>query len=259
MKHPALVPVGRPNPATASRTALLVHGTMDRSTSFRAVGRHLPEWTVLAYDRRGWGASRDLGGAGTVVRDHVDDLCELLLQTPGAVVAGHSYGGMVALDAAARRPELFGGLVLYEPPLRWLPWWPADAKWELLVRAAPDPDAAAEALLRAVLGDQGWTRLGSRLQRNLLLDGPALLTEMNDKTQDLVTFDPVEMRVPTVVAAGETSAPHHREVSRRLAALLPNGQFWDVPEAGHTAHVTHPQAFAGLIERAAMPIGQGTR
>jgi pimeloyl-ACP methyl ester carboxylesterase len=36
---------------------VLVHGSMDRATSFRRVMRHLPEVTVVAYDRRGYGGS----------------------------------------------------------------------------------------------------------------------------------------------------------------------------------------------------------
>ena len=47
-----------------------------------------------------------------------------LLDGRRALVFGHSYGGNVALAAAARHPELVVAVAVYETPLSWLDWWP---------------------------------------------------------------------------------------------------------------------------------------
>jgi pimeloyl-ACP methyl ester carboxylesterase len=162
-------------------------------------------------------------------------------------VVGHSYGGLIALCAAAGHPDLVTSVVAFEPPVRWSPWWPADVAWERLVRASDDPAAAAEGLLRAVLGDEGWSRLGRRSRDGLLAHGPALVTEMNDPSLDVPTFDPARLTVPVTTAAGSASLPHHQEVARRIAAIAPSGRFVSIDGAGHNAHVTHPARFARLI------------
>ncbi|MEU4448482.1 alpha/beta hydrolase [Actinosynnema sp. NPDC050801] len=223
---------------------VLVHGSLDRHISFRQVAAHLPDWTVVGYDRRGWGGSRALGDATTTLEDHVEDLTTILAAHPGAVVAGHSYGGLVALCAAARSPELVRAVVAYEPPVRWLPWWPPTAPWEQLVRDAEPhgPAAVAEELLRAVTG-----RPPATSRRQLEEDGAALVTEMGDHSLDTPLFDPVALDVPVVVGAGADTLPHHRETALHLAALAPAGRFREIAGAGHAAHVTHPAAFAELI------------
>src|ERR671916_193516 len=54
---------------------------------------------------------------GEVVRHHIeDDLADTVGGEPAALV-GASYGGLVCLDFAARRPDLVTALVLLDAPL----------------------------------------------------------------------------------------------------------------------------------------------
>ncbi len=238
-----------------SGTVLLIHGTMDSATAFRKVATRLEGWTVVSYDRRGWAGSRTRASEGLTLDDHVSDLVRVLRTLPKPVVAGHSYGGLVALCAAARQPGLVDAVVAYEPPLRWLPWWPADEEWQHLVsEKVPDgPAAVARALIGAVTGRAPRAKAGDP---GLAADGAAVLTEMTDPGVDVPSFEPVALEVPLVVAAGEKSLAHHREVSRRLADLAPNATFAEVPGARHIGHVTHAAQFAQLVERAAAEAGQ---
>jgi amino acid adenylation domain-containing protein len=231
-------------------TVLLVHGTMDSAGAFSRLAAKTEGWTVLGYDRRGWGSARAPGQDGLTFDDHVADLVRTLRTLDKPVVAGHSYGGLVAVCAAARYPDLVGAVVAYEPPLRWFPWWPADEEWQRVVaRARPDgPAAVAAALVAAVTGRPAIAKGDD--DGAMAADGAAVLTEMNDGRVDVPTFEPAAVEVPLIVAAGTKSHAHHREVAKRLADLAPHGTFVDVAGAKHTGHVTHPGQFARLIEQA---------
>ncbi|WP_306338741.1 alpha/beta fold hydrolase [Streptomyces sp. KL118A] len=237
--------------ATAARPVLIVHGSVDRSDTFRRVVDHLPGRPVLGYDRRGWGASRPLGGADVDFQEHVDDLRAALAESDvPPVVLGHSYGALVAMAAAAADPSRVAGIVAVEPPVRWLPWWPADDPWERTVRAAAaegGPEQATRAMLTELLGPASRLHLARARPSDLAADGAALISEMTDPTVDAPAFDPLTFPLRTVVAAGSRSAAHHREVARRLAELLPHGRFAEISGAGHAAHVSHPQELAQLV------------
>ena len=102
---------------------VLVHGSMDRQSGFARLVKHLRDFgEVVTYDRRGYGRSTPHSGPFGI-EAQVADLIGLLEGRP-AVLVGHSFGGNVALAAAERYPSLVKGVVVYETPLSWEPWWP---------------------------------------------------------------------------------------------------------------------------------------
>jgi pimeloyl-ACP methyl ester carboxylesterase len=84
---------------------VLIHGAMDRSTSFGRVARHLSDLAVVRYDRRGYGRSRELGP--TDLAGHLDDLVAVVGDGP-VLLVGHSVGGVIALAAPAVLPGVVG-------------------------------------------------------------------------------------------------------------------------------------------------------
>lgn len=76
----------------------------------------LPHRNALAIDLPGFGASPAPDTAWTTA-EYADALAPVLAQYPGAVLVGHSFGGRVAVHAAARHPDLVGGVVLTGVPL----------------------------------------------------------------------------------------------------------------------------------------------
>ena len=92
---------------------VLVHGSLATGDEEWQAQRPLVEegFQLLAPDRRGYGRSPSADGED-FVRD-ADDIVDLL--GDGAHLVGHSYGGLGAMLAAARRPEAILSLALLEP------------------------------------------------------------------------------------------------------------------------------------------------
>lgn len=107
-------------PATAE-PAILIHGTFSWATLAFEWQRPLArQRRVLLPDRRGFGASPDLhsGSPGEegVTSDYAVDAGDIgALMGGGAHLVGHSYGGTVAMLAAAAHPGLVRSLTLIEP------------------------------------------------------------------------------------------------------------------------------------------------
>lgn len=79
----------------------------------------LEGYRLVRYHRRGYvGSSRTAGPV--TIGDQAADLGGLLeyLGVRRAHIAGHSYGGLIALQLALNRPDLVASLVLMEPALR---------------------------------------------------------------------------------------------------------------------------------------------
>src|SRR5205823_3684677 len=84
---------------------LLIHGLTDSVESFAGMVEELtPEYTVITYDRRGWGQSRNDPPPSSLA-DHAQDAIDLL-DGRRATIIGHSYGGVVALMTAVLRPAI---------------------------------------------------------------------------------------------------------------------------------------------------------
>jgi pimeloyl-ACP methyl ester carboxylesterase len=229
------------------RPAVLVHGAMDRATSFTRLMAKLADWTIVAYDRRGYGRS-SLAGPPEAFDDQVHDLLTVLDDQP-AVAFGHSLGGDVVLATADRHPGLITSALVWEPPLPWMPWWPVDSA----SRGAGShlgPEDRAEWFMRRMVGDRVWERLPSRTREQRRAEGHTLDADLRALDAGPL-FDPSHIRVPVIVGRGGAARVHHRRSARELAALLPMGELAEIADAGHGAHLSHPSEVAELIRRIA--------
>ena len=99
---------------TAARPRLLlVHGSVVNAELTWSAQKPLAgRFELVAPNRRGFPPGADIDRV-----DFEDEArwLERFLE-PGAHVVGHSYGGVIALLAAARRPELVRSLTVVEPP-----------------------------------------------------------------------------------------------------------------------------------------------
>ncbi len=220
---------------------VIVHGGMDRQSSFGRVARGLPEVPLVLYDRRGYARS---GGAGVGDLDRqVDDLLTVIAGRPVAVF-GHSLGAVIALAAAARDAESIRGLLLYEPPTPWASWWPRPS-----VARPEDPADHAEQFMRSMVGERIWARLPAATRAQRRAEGPALRADLAAVEVADAPHDASQVPVPALVVAGAETTWWHRRAAEETAALLPAGRFEVLAEANHAAHLGRPAAVAELVRR----------
>jgi pimeloyl-ACP methyl ester carboxylesterase len=224
---------------------VLVHGTMDRASTFARCKAHLRDLDVHAYDRCGYGSASDKPACS--IDGHIDDLLGQIGDAP-AVVVGHSIGGDVALAAAERRPDLVLAVGAWEPPLAWLPWWPEQSAGTQAVSRGLAPADAAELFMRGVAGDQTWERLPEATKAARRAEGPAMLADV-ESIQIEAPFDPAAVSAPVVVGRGGASKDYHRRSAEWIVDHVPDAELFEIPGARHGAHASHPAEFAAFIRR----------
>ncbi|HET8621153.1 MAG TPA: alpha/beta hydrolase [Acidimicrobiales bacterium] len=235
---------------------VLVHGAMDRSGGMLRVRRELiADHRVCRYDRRGYGRSLAAGVSPSFDRQ-VEDLAGVVGGRP-AVVVGHSFGGVVALALADRRPDLVRAVMAYEAPRTWESWWTGPGA-EVLSRHADPTRAlseteagdAAEWMLRRLIGDAVWERMPAGMRAERRAEGHAFMADMRSvRPPAPPPYDPAAITVPVVAAHGSQARAHHRRATGELARAAPSGELATIDGAGHAAHLTHPAPFARLVRR----------
>jgi pimeloyl-ACP methyl ester carboxylesterase len=234
----------RPETVDAPRV-IMVHGAMDTAASFNRMAACLPEYDVVAYDRRGYGGSPVSNNGPGLILEHVDDLLAIIGSRP-SYIFGHSLGGVIALTAAEHSPAVVAGVMVYESPLPWEEWWPAPPLPE---RSTTDPllvRPAAETFLRRAMGDERWENLPDEKREAFLGWGPIWATELADARFRGPVFTPENLSVPVLTCHGTDTDDRHRrgirELSHRAGAPL------KALEGGnHLAHRRFPAEMAALL------------
>ncbi|MDO8391947.1 MAG: alpha/beta hydrolase [Actinomycetota bacterium] len=220
---------------------VLVHGSMDRSAGMLRLSRRLDhDLCVVRYDRRGYGRSVPHPGPFDMAAQ-VDDLVDLLSGRP-AIIVGHSYGGNVALTTAARHPHLVRGVVIYESPLSWEPWWSSTSLGARAVEMAHDPEAAAEEFMRRMLGSARWEALPERTRATRRAEGLAMVSELADLRRNR-PWRPEEITVPLWIGYGSDTTPQHVRGMPYAAELIPGSHLVMLPGCHHLAPNSHPDLF----------------
>ncbi len=215
-----------------------------------------PQWVdwpsrfaVTRLDLRGFGRSgRQVGSfsqAGDVLA---------VLDATGidrAVVVGASFGGRVALELAASRPERVRGLVLADPPLPGWDWSEdmrafSDAEDEALeagdLAAATEVNVefwlpSADEAVRAAIGEQQLNAF--ELQHGEEPDETLLTPDLRAALSSL--------DVPALVLTGEHDKADFVAIADELAATLPHARRATIAGAAHLPSLEQPAAFDALV------------
>jgi pimeloyl-ACP methyl ester carboxylesterase len=213
---------------------LFVHGLTDSLESFDGMVAELtPAHTVLTYDRRGWGRSRD-DAPPTSLADHAQDAIDVL-DGRRATIVGHSYGGVVALMTAVLRPDLVASLAIFEPTVPFTDWWPDHD--EMMRRSAD-----MKPMLRR--WNEGMPR---RTAEQRAADDISMARDFS--FVETAPFDFADVHVPCLVGGSVDTTPWDYESADRLSVLL-DADVVVFRDAGHTVHRTHAREFADFARRA---------
>ena len=206
---------------------LLVHGLASDAAAMAPLCAELAGagGRVIAYDRRGYGAS----GApepygGTTVEEQAEDAAALLDGVAGspALVVGDGFGGLIALDLARRHPRLVRGVVASDPPLFMLvrsatmELSEQRAEIEEAVRAR-GPEAGVEVWLNGRADEAALARARASF-RGFFADYAGLAS------WGVTRPELRRLAVPAAVVTGPGSPPHVLAAADELAALLPDAR-----------------------------------
>jgi pimeloyl-ACP methyl ester carboxylesterase len=234
---------------------LLLHATLSSSRQLRSLATTLAErHTVVSVDRRGSGQSAtDAPAVPIDVAVHIDDLATIVVEERlgPAVVVGHSYGGCIALEMAARRPGLVQSVFAFEPPYGQVASAEVQAgmaevgRRTLEARDRGDLEAAALAFMAGVAGADAVAALSPAARARVGRAGQGAIADAT-----LSGMDPAGLaRIsgPTRIATGDDSAPLYAEIADALAARIAGADHVRLAGLEHMAPVLRPEPVAAAI------------
>jgi pimeloyl-ACP methyl ester carboxylesterase len=243
------------------RPLLIVPGVMADAAAWQPVVDALDvAGPVYVLNRRGRKPSGALGPDYSM-RTEIDDLDRVLEEVVaaegterGVDLFGWSFGGLVALETAARGTGTLHSLTLYEPVVRPFGRGALDALRE--ASAAEDLDRAVEIVNRDVSGfsEEYVARLRRsdawEVLRPLAAPLARELTALDNHPADLRAFGAIDLPVTLLLGGENEGVPPYGDVFAEIAAALPGAEVVTMPGQGHLAHVHAPLDLARHIGQA---------
>lgn len=258
-------------------TLVLLHGNGVYTQDFVTSGlleRAAEHYRVIAFDRPGFGYS-DRPRTTVWTPDRQAALLHKALEQLGvesSIVAGHSWGTMVALAMALQSPDAVRGLVLlsgyYYPSVRLdvvtasPPAVPVIGDllrytisplmtrllWPLASKKMFSPMPVAERFKRFPV----WMALRPKQLRASAAEGALMVPAAVSLSKRYA-----ELKVPTVIVAGtQDKIVNCGHNSERLHERLENSQLELEPGVGHMTHYAHPDKVMAAIDAIAAQVGE---
>lgn len=251
------------------KTIVMIHGFRGNHLGLSDIIQFLPNYRVIVPDLPGLGASTAMPDIRHDVDGYASCIIELiiLLKLHRPVLAGHSFGTIVAAKIATEQPGLIDKLVLISPI------------------AIPQITSSPPILIDLTrlyywFGCRLPTRMGQRVLASrlfvralcyLLVKSPDKQVRESVYAHHLNNIDPHHnMRVidesfgssitqgimdkapqiknPALVITGASDNMVAVTVQRQLKESLLNGELVVIPQVGHLAHLEAPEQIAKAIE-----------
>ena len=245
----------------AGLAVVLVHSSVSGNRQWkRLVDRLRPRYRVLAPNLYGYGATTAWDASRKLTREAATEVVLRVCETVDGPLrlVGHSWGGALALTAAAQLGDRVSHVVAYEPMLTGL----------LVARGTDAAKAEAARMYASVreLGDAGeWQSLGQVFADYFNGDG-AWSAMPPERRQALVgqlppnrfewdatsvalspaAFDAISAR--TLLMRGAQSRPMLREMCDILLEAHPRWEAQEFASAAHMGPLTHADAVNAAIE-----------
>ena len=220
-------------------------------------------YQAVAWDMPGYGHSATIDPyTMETLADECLDLIDVLAPMGEAttlVLVGHSMGGMVAQEVAARAPERIAAMVLAGTTAA---FGKPEGAWQrefIAARTAPlDAGMAMHELAKKLVAEM----VAPGVDATAIAEAVAVMAAVPPQTwraalAALVGFDRrtdlAALRIPTLVIAGRQDRNAPPEVMEKMAARIAGAQFVCLEDCGHLMNFEKPEAFnstvLGFLER----------
>jgi lipase len=237
---------------------LAVHGLTGHGKRWQTLAtRYLPDVAIAAPDLIGHG--RSSWDAPWTIDANVEALVALVDSASGApvVVLGHSFGGAIALNLAAARPDLVSGLVLLDPAIGLR----GDRMREIADEMLASPDYADRGEARSEKASGSWAdvpedELDAELDEHLVprpagwvgwrISLPAMISYWSELARPIVL--PRNTTPTTLLRAARTDPPYvpTRLVEGLRTTLGPHFILKDL-ECDHMVPLAKPEETATAV------------
>jgi pimeloyl-ACP methyl ester carboxylesterase len=214
---------------------LIVPGALSLADDYMQLADTLAaDFTIHIMERRGRGMSGPQGESYSI-ENEINDMFAILKETGASSVVGHSYGGLIALEAA-RKNSLIKKLAVYEPgvsinhsiPIGWIPAYDHKLKQKKLADAfvifvkATNPQSQRlpnwllKLIMKMTLGKQNLHKIYLLLSSNL--EEHKEVGRLNDTFKNYA-----DIQVQTLLlygGKGQLSEHLIRELSRTIPHIL---------------------------------------
>ena len=209
------------------------------------------KYQTVRYDRRGFGKSKMVAGDYS---DH-DDLYALMksLKIDKAVFVGCSQGARVSIDFALSHPEMTKTLVLVTPALSGFFYdGPPPKQIDELEKADEEGDLDLINELELQIWVDGPQRTPDQVDpkvRELVRDMNLIALETSEHLGDEIPLEPpaadrlAEIKVPTLIIAGDLDAPPSLARADFLAKNIPHAQKVTISGTAHLPNMEKPKEF----------------
>lgn len=229
---------------SGAETVVVVHGGPALAHDYMR-----PEWDqlsasgrVIYYDQNGCGQSARVPPYDW--RSHVEDLDRLLnalVPDQRVVLAGSSWGSMLALYYTYKHPERVKGLILSGVPLGLVGAGPkSSSPWR------PPSRARLDSVNRGLAVGPSNPRppLESRLQQRINEDCADVAAIISMSLGDAPWSRQLErITVPALVIHGSNPEQMSGDGGPGLAAILPSAKLVTIADAGHDPWLDQPKVF----------------
>jgi pimeloyl-ACP methyl ester carboxylesterase len=240
-------------------TLVLVHGSPADSRAWNRVAPFLKDrFRLVMPDLPGYGGSDSVPDQPTGRAALMGTALARLIDTIGPVMlAGHSYGGLVSIQATIQvkrgnvtrlvvfEPMFMRGLQLLDDPAI----EPTQSFFDDYVRRV---DAGEENAVGRMIdfwfGPGAFTRLPDPVRGYLNANAPRNVLDVRSSYNDVATAEQLAaLTQPVLMVYGDKSPEIVPAMGRALLKLVPNGQMEAIAGANHGMLDFHPEAVARLI------------
>jgi pimeloyl-ACP methyl ester carboxylesterase len=239
---------------------MLIHGSPGSSRAWQSVGQRLSDrFRIVAPNLPGYGGSDPRPTDAAPDTGWVASLVEALMGAVGSplVLAGHSYGGNVALGVALGRRVAIKGLALFEPvALRVLQAAGDDEAYAAAKAVTDDYVASYEGgdsravrkMIAMWFGAGAFERMPEPMQSYLMRETAQNVLDVKATHRERYALPDLQhLAIPTLLVHGSRSPRLAFQVVDAIARQLQRGSVVKLEGGTHAMTTTHDEAIAALL------------